>query len=62
LNTLVAYLRHRGQWDAAARDIGVHRNTVRHRIVTIRELLAADPDDPDTAADLWLYFRRNGLS
>ena len=60
--TLVAYLRHRGQWDPAARDLGVHRNTVRHRMVTIRELLAADPDNPDVAAELWLYLRKNGLA
>ncbi|MFI5429626.1 PucR family transcriptional regulator ligand-binding domain-containing protein [Aeromicrobium sp. UC242_57] len=33
---LVAYLRHRGQWDPAARDLGVHRNTLRHRITRCR--------------------------
>ena len=60
--TLVAYLRHRGQWDAAARDAGVHRNTVRHRIGTIRTLLEADLDDPDVAAMIWLYLRNNGLA
>jgi purine catabolism regulator len=60
--TLVAYLRHRGQWDAAAREAGVHRNTVRHRMTTIRELLDADPDDPDVAAEVWLYLRGNGLA
>jgi len=60
--TLVAYLRHRGQWDAAARDVGVHRNTVRHRLGTIRELLGADLDDPDVAATTWLYLRDNGLA
>jgi purine catabolism regulator len=61
-STLAAYLRHRGQWDAAARDAGVHRNTVRHRMVTIRELLGSDPDDPDVAAETWLYLRGNGLA
>jgi purine catabolism regulator len=60
--TLVAYLRHRGQWDAAAREAGVHRNTVRHRMATIRQLLGADPDDPDVAAEAWLYLRGNGLT
>ncbi len=60
--TLVAYLRNRGQWDATARDVGVHRNTVRHRIGTIRGLLDADPDDPDVAARTWLYLRENGLA
>ncbi len=60
--TLVAYLRHRGHWDAAARDLAVHRNTVRHRMGLIRELLDADPDDPDIAAEMWLHLRRNGLA
>lgn len=60
--TLVAYLRHRGQWDAAARETGVHRNTVRHRMTTVRELLGADPDDPDVAAEVWLDLRADGLA
>lgn len=60
--TFVAYLRHRGQWDAAAREAGVHRNTVRHRMATVRELLGADPDDPDVAARVWIYLRENGLA
>lgn len=59
---LVAYLRHRGQWDPAARDLGVHRNTLRHRIARCRELLGADLDDPDVAAEVWLYLRSNGLA
>lgn len=60
--TLVAYLRNRGQWDATAREVGVHRNTVRHRLGTIRSLLGADPDDPDVTARTWLYLRENGLA
>ncbi|WP_456695089.1 PucR family transcriptional regulator [Aeromicrobium sp. P5_D10] len=59
---LVAYLRHRGQWDPAARDLGVHRNTLRHRIARCRELLGADLDHPDVAAEVWLYLRGNGLA
>lgn len=59
---LVAYLRHRGQWDPAAREIGVHRNTLRHRIAKSRELIGVDLDDPDVAAELWLYLRKNGLA
>lgn len=59
---LVAYLRHRGQWDPAARDLGVHRNTLRHRIARCRELLDADLDHPDVAAEVWLYLRSNGLA
>jgi purine catabolism regulator len=59
---LVTYLRHRGQWDPAARELGVHRNTLRHRITRCRELLGADLDDPDVASEVWLYLRTNGLA
>jgi purine catabolism regulator len=61
-SALVEYLRHRGQWDPAARELGVHRNTLRHRIARCRELLGDDPDDPDVAAELWQYLRGNGLA
>lgn len=60
--SLVTYLRHRGQWDPAARDLGIHRNTLRHRIARCHELLGADVDDPDVAANLWLHLRANGLT
>lgn len=60
--SLVTYLRHRGQWDPAARELGIHRNTLRHRIHRCRELVAADLDDPDVSAELWLYLRANGLT
>jgi purine catabolism regulator len=57
---LVAYLRHRGQWDPAARSLGVHRNTLRSRVTRCRELLGADLDDPDVSAPLWLMLRERG--
>ena len=57
---LVAYLRHRGHWDRAARALGVHRNTLRHRIGRCRQQIEADLDDPDVAAELWLLLRRRG--
>ena len=59
---LVAYLRHRGQWDPAARTLGVHRNTLRHRISRAQELAGLDFDDPDVAALAWLHFRQTGLA
>lgn len=57
---LVAYLRHRGQWDPAARELGVHRNTLRHRMGRVAELLGADIDDPDVASQVWLHLRSAG--
>lgn len=62
VDALVAYLRHRGQWEQASRDLGVHRNTLRYRVARAREALALDVDDPDTAARLWLLLRDRGLA
>lgn len=55
--SLRAYLGHRGQWEAAARSLGVHRNTLRYRINRVRELTGVDLDEPDVAAVLWLALR-----
>ncbi len=57
VGTVRAYLRHRGQWEGAARELGIHRNSLRHRMGIAAELLQADPDDPDVAANLWLALR-----
>jgi purine catabolism regulator len=57
LETVRAYLARRGQWEAAGRDLGVHRNSVRYRIGQASELLGVDLDDPDVAAQLWLALR-----
>ncbi|MBM7091010.1 adenosylcobinamide-GDP ribazoletransferase [Streptomyces sp. S12] len=59
---VAAYLRHRGQWERAAADLGVHRNTLRYRIATATRLLGADLDDPDVASHLWLALRTGGLA
>jgi purine catabolism regulator len=57
LETVRSYLAHRGQWEAAGRELGVHRNSVRYRITQAKELLGVDLDDPDVAAQLWLALR-----
>ncbi|WP_370615409.1 PucR family transcriptional regulator [Mumia sp. Pv 4-285] len=59
---VVAYLRNWGQWEPASRELGVHRNTLRHRMSRVRSLLGVDLDDPDVAAELWLLLRHNGLA
>ncbi|MDP5228513.1 MULTISPECIES: PucR family transcriptional regulator [Arthrobacter] len=56
--TVRVYLRHRGHWESAARELGIHRNSLRHRMAIAARLLDADPDDPDIAANLWLALRR----
>nr|WP_163695852.1 MULTISPECIES: PucR family transcriptional regulator [Mumia] len=59
---VVAYLRNWGQWEPASRELGVHRNTLRHRMARVRSLLGVDLDDPDVAAELWLLLRSSGLA
>ena len=62
LSVVVAYLRHRGQWEAAANELGVHRDTLRHRIGTSMRVMGADLYDPDVASMIWLTLRARGLA
>ena len=62
VGAVVAYLRHRGGWEAAARELDVHRNTLRHRITTASRVLGADLDDPDVASTVWLSLRGRHLA
>ena len=60
--TLIAFLRHRGQWELSARTLGAHRNTVRNRIAKCESILGYSLDEPDVCASLWLLLRRKGLA
>lgn len=60
VGTVTEYLRHRGHWEDASRALGVHRNSVRHRIGIAQSLLGVDLDDPDVFAPLWLALRQHG--
>ena len=62
LGALVALLRHRGQWEAAANELGVHRNALRHRTGTSRRVMGADLNDPDVASTIWLTLGARGLT
>ncbi|WP_238011687.1 PucR family transcriptional regulator [Dactylosporangium sp. AC04546] len=55
--TLAVWLRHHGQWDPAAAELGVHRHTVRNRIRRVAELTGRDLDSADVRAELWLALR-----
>lgn len=55
--TVRTYLKHRGQWEEAARELHVHRNTLRHRMGIAKKLSNADFDNPDIASMLWLRLR-----
>lgn len=57
VDTVRSYLRNRGSWEATARELGVHRNTIRNRVRVIHEGLGLDLDDPDLGAELWIALR-----
>lgn len=60
VEALAAYLRAHGQWEQAARDLGLHRNTIRHRVDRARTITGLDLDDADVTARLWLLMRERG--
>lgn len=47
VDTLEAYLRLHGNLNSVARQLYLHRNTVRHRLKRIAKLTGADLEDPD---------------
>jgi DNA-binding PucR family transcriptional regulator len=53
-DTLEAFLRSGGSANAVARQLFVHRNTVRHRLLRIAKLTGANLEDPDTRLALQL--------
>ena len=53
-DTLESFLRSSGSVNAVARQLYLHRNTVRHRLRRIAKLTGADLEDPDTRLALQL--------
>ncbi|MBG6108711.1 PucR family transcriptional regulator [Frigoribacterium sp. CG_9.8] len=60
-NTVRSYLAHRGHWETTARELDIHRNSLRQRIAVATELLGVDLTDPDIAATLWIALRSSLL-
>lgn len=52
LQTLLEWLRHWGHRTRVADSLGVHPQTVSHRINRLRDLLADELDDPDVGSEL----------
>jgi hypothetical protein len=57
METLRAWLTHRGRTDAVAAALHVHPQTVRYRVTRLRELYEDRLDDPDARFELELALR-----
>ncbi|HKE97589.1 MAG TPA: PucR family transcriptional regulator ligand-binding domain-containing protein [Actinomycetes bacterium] len=56
-----AFLEHNGNWESAARALGVHRHTLRYRIGRAEELTGRSLSAADDRAELWLALRMDEL-
>lgn len=61
LATLETYLRHNGHIESAAADLGIHRHTLRNRLVKISGLTNSDLSTADARAELWLAIKARDL-
>jgi PucR family transcriptional regulator, purine catabolism regulatory protein len=52
--SLRAFLTHNGNWEAAARALGVHRHTLRYRIRRVAELTGRDLESAADRVEFWL--------
>lgn len=57
ITTLRVFLRHHGSCAPAAKELGVHRQTLMNRVQRIEELLGQSLASADTRALLWLALR-----
>ncbi|NKX55156.1 PucR family transcriptional regulator [Arthrobacter mobilis] len=57
LRVLRGWLAENGSWDASAKALGLHRNSVRRQIGQVGELLAVDLADAATRAELLIALR-----
>ncbi|MCU1683053.1 MAG: pucR [Amycolatopsis sp.] len=55
--TLRSWLAQHGGWDRTAAELGVHRNSVRHRIGQAERALGVDLADPEVRMELWFALR-----
>lgn len=54
LAVLRSWLGENGSWDATAKALGLHRNSVRRQINAVAELLDADLGQAQVRAELWI--------
>jgi PucR family transcriptional regulator, purine catabolism regulatory protein len=54
LSVLRAWLSENGNWDATAKALGLHRNSVRRQVNAVAELLDTDLNEAQVRAELWI--------
>ena len=54
LTVLKAWLGENGSWDATAKVLGLHRNSVRRQITALAEMLRMDLGQAQARAELWI--------
>lgn len=60
LDELRTWLTHHGAWDPAARELGLHRHTLRAHVETAFTAIGLDPDRFEDRAELWLALNAVG--
>lgn len=60
--TLLVWLKHNGSAPKASAELNAHTQTVRYRLAQIREMFAAELDDPDGRFELELALRAQRFS
>jgi purine catabolism regulator len=54
VTSLRTFLEHNGNWEAAARALGVHRHTLRYRVRRVAELTGRDLESAADRVEFWL--------
>lgn len=57
VGTLASFLEHNGERELAATSLGVHRHTMRNRMLKIAELTGYDLDSVHVRTELWLALK-----
>jgi purine catabolism regulator len=61
VESLESFLHHNGHWEAAAAELGVHRHTLRGRMVRVAELTGRDLDSAHTRSEMWIALKAREL-
>lgn len=62
LRQAAVWLRHQGQWDPAARELGLHRHTLKQRVMRLGRDLGIDLDHFAGRAELWALLSAIGVA